>query len=413
MDDRDYLNDGSQGQAYTSQAYSDPTAYARPDAAKPKKQKRGAGLALLCALLSLLCGFAGAYVGYRVFKPQTVAPAENDNVGFITAGEHGAVSTNIETLADLVDVTEQSVVEITTETMATSSIFGQYITEGAGSGVIIREDGYIVTNDHVTSGARNITVKMNDGTTHEAVLIGSDVKTDLAVIKIDVDGLVPAVFGSSGSVKVGDRVIAIGNPLGSLGGTVTDGIISALDREIEVNGQMMTLLQTNAAVNPGNSGGGLFNAFGELVGIVNAKPSSSSYTTSIDGLAFAIPVDTVKKVASSLIDSGYVAGRVVIGISVLEISDPQTAQQYDVDEYGVYIVSITEGSGADKARLEVGDRIISINGNAVESASDITSVLDDARVGDIVTIEIVRDGRAASYDVELGEYIPEDRRQAS
>ena len=396
---------------YSQQFGLDGSKYAQQG---PKKTKKGvgAGIIAICAVLSLLCGFGGSYLGYRLFGSSAPAEQESTPGGFVTAGEHNAVTTSIESLSDLVASTEDSVVEITTEKMTTSSIFGQYITEGAGSGVIIRADGYIATNNHVTSGASNITVKMNDGTTYPAQLVGSDSKTDLAVIKIEATGLNAAVMGESADVSVGDRVIAIGNPLGSLGGTVTDGIISALNREIQVNGQTMTLLQTNAAVNPGNSGGGLFNAYGELVGIVNAKPSSTAATTSIDGLAFAIPVDTVKQVAGSIIDSGYVTGRVVMGISVLEITDEQTAWQYKVDRYGVYIVSITEGGGADRAGLEVGDCIISVNEQVVETANDITSQLDEAEIGDKVSVQIIRDGRTSTYEVELGEYVPEEQAAA-
>ncbi|MEG2083183.1 MAG: trypsin-like peptidase domain-containing protein, partial [Oscillospiraceae bacterium] len=249
---------------------------------------------------------------------------------------------------------------------------------------------------------------MTNGKQYDATLVGADAKTDLAVLKIDESGLTPAVMGNSNDVKVGDTVIAIGNPLGSLGGTVTDGIISALDREIQVLGQMMTLLQTNAAVNPGNSGGGLFNAYGELVGIVNAKPASDTGgASSIEGLGFAIPVDTVKEVAGQLIDSGYVTGRVMMGVSVLEISDQATARQYNVDRFGVYIVSITDGLGADKAGLKVGDCILSINDNVVEQTADVTKVLDEVNVGDRVAVQIIRNGKLMNFNVELSEYVPE------
>ncbi|MDO4565882.1 MAG: trypsin-like peptidase domain-containing protein, partial [Oscillospiraceae bacterium] len=359
--------------------------------AKPPKKKSNAGLVVLCIVLSLIFGFGGAALATFVFDDGTRSNTASD-AGLSTASEHSLVTTSIESLSDLVALTQDSVVEITTESVSTSSIFGQYVTEGAGSGVIVRSDGYIVTNNHVTSGARNIVVTLSDGSSYDATLVGSDSKTDLAVIKIDANNLTPAVMGESSEVSVGDRVIAIGNPLGSLGGTVTDGIISALDREIEVSGQSMTLLQTSAAVNPGNSGGGLFNAYGELVGIVNAKPSSSSSTTTIEGLAFAIPVDTVKEVVSSIIETGYVTGRVVMGISVYEISTQQEAMQYNVNRYGVYIVSITEGGGADRAGLQVGDCIISINGNVVDTSSDITSVLDESGIGDTVEVQVIREG---------------------
>ena len=370
---------------------------------KEKSPKRfGAGFVAICVVLSLLCGLAGGFIGTKVFGSSST-PAITE------AGEHTTVSTTIESYADLVDKTADCVVEITTEEVTSNSIFGQYVTSGAGSGVIIRSDGYIVTNNHVTSGASNITVTLHNGETYTATLVGSDSKTDLAVIKIDADNLTTAVFGSSDDVRVGDSVIAIGNPLGSLGGSVTNGIVSALEREIEISGQKMTLLQTSAAVNPGNSGGGLFNAYGELIGIVNAKPSNtsvSSESTTIDGIAFAIPVDTVKEVATSIIENGYVTGRVVMGISVVQVSDKQTAMQYNVSRTGVYIVSVVSGGGAEKAGLEVGDCILSVDGSLVEETSDVTSALDGKSVGDTVEVQVIRDNRMLEFTVELTEYTP-------
>lgn len=167
-------------------------------------------------------------------------------------------------------------VEVTTEAVTTNAFFGQYVQSGAGSGVIITEDGYIITNNHVVSGASQVTVRTSDGTEYPATVVGADSKTDIAVLKIEATGLTPAVVGDSDSLQVGEFTLAVGNPLGELGGTVTDGIISALDREVTVENQTMNLLQTNAAVSPGNSGGGLFNERGELIGIVNAKSSGQN-----------------------------------------------------------------------------------------------------------------------------------------
>lgn len=190
-------------------------------------------------------------------------------------------------VAEVVKNVADTVVEITTTNVVTDRFYGQYITSGAGSGVIISENGYIITNHHVIDGARTITVRLTDGSEFSAKLVGSDADTDIAVLKIQATGLSYAVMGSSASLVVGQEVVAIGNPLGSLGGTVTDGIISALDRTVVVDGHKMTLMQTNAAINPGNSGGGLFNRAGELIGIVNAKQAD----TGIEGLGFAVPID--------------------------------------------------------------------------------------------------------------------------
>lgn len=198
----------------------------------------------------------------------------------LLCGTASAATLVVIDLADIVDETSPSVVEVFTETKQVSNWFQEYVTEGAGSGVVLSEDGYIVTNHHVIDGANTIKVRLSNGQAYTATLTGTDEKTDLAVLKINASGLKAAKLTDSTTVRVGDFVIAIGNPLGELGGTVTEGIISAKDREITIDGETMTLLQTSAAVNPGNSGGGLFNLSGELVGVVNAKSSGND----IEGL---------------------------------------------------------------------------------------------------------------------------------
>ncbi len=377
----------------------------------PNRPHRRAGFAValcaVCILLSLGCGFLGTYAANRWFPPaQQTQDAGNDGASLIDAPLHtGTADSKSDSLSAVIEATKDSVVEITTESVSTSTFFGQYVTRGAGSGVIVRADGYIVTNNHVISGANTINVTLTNGESYTATLVGSDSKTDLAVLKIDAAGLVPAVFGNSADVQVGDVVVAIGNPLGSLGGTVTDGIISALDREILVQNQSMTLLQTSAAINPGNSGGGLFNVYGELVGVVNAKPSDNAAGTgsSIDGLGFAIPVDTVREVVSQLIDNGYVSGRPAMGVTVLYIGDAQTARQYGVSRYGVYIVSLVEDMGAEAAGLQAGDCIMSIDGAVVSSTADVTAALDAHEVGDSVEVQVIRDDRILTVSVQLME----------
>ena len=271
--------------------------------------------------------------------------------------------------------------------------------QASGSGVIISEDGYIITNAHVISGASQIKVRTSDKTEYEAELIGSDTKSDIAVLKIEATGLTPAVIGDSDKLVVGEFTLAVGNPMGTLGGTVTNGIISALNRDITVQGQTMNLLQTNAAVSPGNSGGGLFNEKGELIGIVNAKSAEEG----AEGLGFAIPVNTAMQVAQSLIDNGYVTGRPALGIQVLAVSDWQMMMQYGVSQPGVYIVDVTEGSCADKAGLQAGDLFVSIDGNAVADTVDVTSALDSHAVGDTIEVQVARQGKVVQVSVVLEE----------
>lgn len=301
-------------------------------------------------------------------------------------------------LADMVDEMSPSVVEVFTETKQVSSWFQEYVTEGAGSGVILTEDGYIVTNHHVIEGASTIKVRLSSGQTYTAILTGTDEKTDLAVIKINASGLTAAKLADSSSARVGDFVIAIGNPLGELGGTVTEGIISAKDRKITIDGESMTLLQTSAAVNPGNSGGGLFNLDGELVGVVNAKSSGED----IEGLAFAIPANTVKEITQELIQHGYVTGRPQLGISVAQITKPGMGWQTYYSTPGLYITQSSVDNG-----LKFGDRIVQIDGTTISSAADVSSVLDRHSVGDVVKVVVSRNSKEITISVKLTEQKPE------
>jgi len=285
-----------------------------------------------------------------------------------------------------------SIVEIRTETVATGGRMGQLVSEGAGSGVIISNDGYIVTNNHVIEGANRITITLKNAETFTANLVGRDVKTDIAVLKIEASELKAAILGDSSQLVVGELAVAIGNPLGELGGTVTEGIISALDRDIVIDGESMKLLQTSAAINPGNSGGGLFNAYGELVGIVNAKSSGSD----IEGLGFAIPVNTAKTVIEQIISYGYVQGRIDLGITLLDITDLRTAMMYRVSNTGVYVVEAEPENG-----LKSGDRIVSINGTEMTSSSDVKSVIDSFSVGQVVEFVLERGQQTLTIKITL------------
>ncbi len=315
----------------------------------------------------------------------------------LLAGNASAATLVAVDLADTVELASPSVVEVFTETKQVSPSYQEYVTEGAGSGVVLTADGYIVTNHHVIDGASAIRVRLSGENAYAASLVGTDEKTDLAVLKIEASGLTPAKLSDSSQIRVGDFVIAIGNPLGELGGTVTEGIISAKDREITIDGQAMTLLQTSAAVNPGNSGGGLFDLDGELVGVVNAKSAGSD----IEGLAFAIPSNTVQHVAQELIQHGYVTGRPQLGVSVTKVSRPSMGWQTYFDKPGVYIAQTVEDNG-----LRVGDRIIQMDGMAISSSADISAVLDRHSVGDTVKVIVSRGGRETSVSVTLTEKKP-------
>ena len=328
----------------------------------------------------------------------TTAPGTMPAPAETTPGGSGLI-TAAGGIAGVVEKASQSVVEIQVEVAQTNPFYGNTVLSGSGSGVILTADGYIVTNDHVVEGATTITVRTKDGTEYEGTLVGTDPASDLAVVKVEAQGLQQATFGDSDAIQVGEAAIAIGNPLGKLGGTVTSGIISAKDRELTIGDETMTLIQTSAAINPGNSGGGLFNENAHLVGIVNAKSGG----TNIEGLGFAIPANLVRQVTDDLIQKGYVSGRPEIGITLMMISDPQTAFMYRVNELGLYVSGVNRENG-----LKAGDLVVSVGGETIETSADLKEVLSERKAGDILTFVVKRDGVEMTVDVTLVEKIPEE-----
>ncbi len=375
-----------------------------------KEKKKVNGWAIGCAVLALALCLCGAFMAGYFIAPSnpTQAPGQAGEGQGQTPPRDEAVfyhAVQVETTIDENSVAgvaakvSGSVVEITTESVQLGSYFREYVSSGAGSGVILTENGYIVTNAHVISGADTITVRLSSGNEFIAEVVGSDSQSDIAVLKIDAEGLTPAVIGNSDSIVVGEDVVAIGNPLGELGGTVTDGIISALGREVTIEGETMKLLQTNAAVNPGNSGGGLFNMRGELIGIVNAKSSGSS----IEGLGFAIPSNEAYEVVTQLYEFGYVRGRVTLGLDLVEITNSTMAYYYRVNALGLYI------SGSEyNGELQSGDRIISLDGTEITSYADYKGVLGMHEVGDSLKMVVVRGGKTVEVEVYCYEQTPEN-----
>ena len=437
--DTGYPNVGSSGMN-TANQYNDPqpepeTAYTAPqtdngaggatppvhpvqpqDAQPPKKKKKFNGKRVarsaVALVLAAAMGFAGGFVGAKFggsgkvviqqVAPSSTADSASGSDSSITAASSSGSSLTTEQVADLVS---PSVVVITTEQVVYSqwSWYGQnQVESGAGSGVIISSDGYILTCAHVVDGASTITVTIGDKD-YTATLVGEDTTSDIAVIKIDADGLTPATVGNSDSLKVGQSVMAVGNPLGELGGTVTGGMISALNRSVTIQGSSsvntMSLIQMDASVSPGNSGGGLFNMNGELVGIVNAKSSSSD----AEGLGFAIPINDAIKVAQELLENGYVTGRPYLGITYLAVEDAQTAAQLGVNAYGVYVVEVVKGGPAEKAGMQAGDRIVSVDGTEIASKDDLGTLIQKHAAGDTLSITIAREGQMQTVNVTLGE----------
>ena len=365
------------------------------------KRYKTSSMLLAVVLASLISGVMGALTVYNIFleyienvelRPSvTIQSVERRQHSNIPEAEAVAAILSIE---DAAEIALKSVVEVSTESKAENMIFGSYVTSGAGSGVIIATDGYIVTNDHVVSGCEKIVVRLSDGTYYEARLVASDVQTDLAILKIDAVNLPAALFADSSDLRVGQRTLAIGNPLGNLGGTVTEGIISAKDREIVLGGEKMRLLQTSAAINPGNSGGGLFDLEGSLIGIVTAKPSGEES----EGLGFAIASNMVKEVAASLIHNGYVTGRAGIGVMAVEVSSWTDRIKHNVPENGVYITSAEEGSG-----FSAGDRIIAADGDYISDMDSLRSVINRHSVGDILDFRVKRGDEIVTVQAALSE----------
>ncbi|MBQ8687194.1 MAG: trypsin-like peptidase domain-containing protein [Ruminococcus sp.] len=285
---------------------------------------------------------------------------------------------------------------------------------GTGTGVIMSEDGYIITNAHViydsTSGygaAKSVEVQLSDQeTVYPAEVVAYDVESDLAVLKVDQTGLTPAEFGNSDECMVGELVVAIGNPLGlELQNTVTCGIISAMNREITINDKEMTLIQTDTAINSGNSGGPLINSAGQVIGINSAKMSSSYSSTSatIEGIGFAIPITEAKEIVDDLITYGYVTGRPQLGITCQDVSEA-VSQAYNIP-VGSYIISITEGGAADKAGLQIQDVIIAIDGQTITSTEELNDYKNQHDAGEQVVLTIVRAGQQMEVTVVLEEAV--------
>jgi len=393
-----------------------------PSQKPPKKRRNGGKVVLFIALGVILAGvsFGSGALGNRLFG-DLLAPSDEESIDTQTevtdaAETVPAILTPVETAeeasaasttpiapvvtpvsyAEVAAKTKPTVVEITTEMVSGYSYFQQFIQSGAGSGVIISQDGYIITNNHVIEGANKITVRLTTGEEYVATLIGTDAQSDIAIIKIDATGLPYANVGDSSKLVVGEEVLAIGNPLGSLGGSVTNGIISALDREITIDGQKMRLLQTNAAINPGNSGGGLFNMRGQLIAIVNAKSAG----TGIEGLGFAIPINYAYEIAEDLMTSGYVSGRPIMGISYIAIDDYMDLMRYGVVSYGIYVYD-----GGDTP-LQNGDRIVRIGDYEVQNVATLKSAIQSYKVGDTVKVTVVRQGTYTDLEVTLIEEKP-------
>ena len=404
-------NDYKQNYSYNSQqSYANVNEVSYYPNQNKKKSKK-----FLTGLVAVICVLAIAVtsvVGYSMIsgKGISISVSDADNAGSTKSSSGGSASEksnrdtkNLPTLTQLATPSDAlSIPEIVEK--VSGSVVGISASSSSqtatGTGIIMKEDGYIITNAHVVSGASSLSVVFTDEdkTSMKAELIGIDSQTDLAVIKIDKKGLTPAEFGKSADLQVGEIAIAIGNPLGfELAGSVTSGIISALDRTLTIEDQEMNLIQTDASINSGNSGGALVNAYGQVIGITSAKVSSAYG----EGLGFAIPIDNAKPIIDDLIKYGYVKGRPVLGLSGQTITE-LWSQYYGVPQ-GFIVRNVEDGSAAAKAGIKVGDVVIGINNTTITSISEFNKIKAKYKAGDTITITLYRQGNKMNVKATLDE----------
>ena len=377
-----------------------PAPAAQTEAAAPKKHTgRLVALALVCALLGGVAG--GAAVRYIPALASRTTLYEGSHAPTVVSISNVTTEQPL-TLPQIYASNLNSTVGITTE-LVTTNYWGQQVKgAAAGSGFVISQDGYILTNYHVIEGATAIQVAFADGRTYDATLVGGESPNDIAVLKIEAEDLTPVVLGDSDNLVVGEQVCAIGNPLGELTYTLTAGYVSARDRSITMSdGTVMNMLQTDTAINSGNSGGPLFNMYGQVIGITTAKySSSSSSSASVEGIGFAIPINDVKDMVKDIIEKGYVSGKPNVGIIMNDV--PADAQRYGIPA-GASVAAVLEGACGDKAGLQVGDIITAVGDTPVTSSKQLSSLVKEYKAGDTVSFTVYRDGQNQTLSITLDE----------
>ena len=369
----------------------------------PKKQGFFQRTAVKVTALILACAVAGGLAGWG---GAAIAKSSGTEKATIQQSDRQPVSVQVKTVdgqtkmepAEVYASVVNSAVSINCSATSTN-IFGQTTqTASSGSGFIITEDGYVVTNYHVISGASSVQVTLYNGDTYDATVIGGDSDYDVAVLKIEASGLQPVTLGESADVNVGDTVLAIGNPLGELTFSMSQGIVSSCDRAINVDGTPFNMIQVDCSINPGNSGGPLVNLYGEVVGIVSAKYSSYSSTT-VEGLGFAIPISDVRSIITDIMENGAVTDKAYMAITAGTMTE-QMAAQYNIDvTQGVFVYSVVSGGAGDKAGLRLGDVITKMGDKTLASRQDLSAAMKGYRAGDTVTLTVYRGGQY--IEVEL------------
>ncbi len=352
-------------------------------------------LILACAVAGGLAGWGGAAIAGSSTSRTAIQQSSRQPVSVQVKNVDGQTKmVPAEVYASVVN----SAVSINCSATSTN-IFGQQTqTASSGSGFIITEDGYVVTNYHVVSGASSVEVTLYNGDTYDATVIGGDSDYDVAVLKINASGLQPVTLGESADVNVGDTVLAIGNPLGELTFSMSQGIVSSCDRAINVDGTPFNMIQVDCSINPGNSGGPLVNLYGEVVGIVSAKYSTYSSTT-VEGLGFAIPISDVRSIITDIMENGAVTDKAYMAITAGTMNE-QMAAQFNIDvTEGVFVYSVVEGGAGDKAGLRLGDVITKMGDKTLTSRQDLSAAMKGYRAGDTVALTVYRGGQY--IEVEL------------
>lgn len=388
-------------QTYTPPIYTPPVKKEK----KPLSTGKVIALALCCSLVGGILG-AGACM---ITQGRTTSSGKDHSVIYEGQRETSVIDTatidtsKIMTPAEVYATNVNSTVGITTS--ITTNYWGYQTTSAAsGSGFVLSEDGYILTNHHVIEGSNAITVTFYDGTSMAAELVGYDSSNDIAVLKVDATKkLTPVILGDSSNTNVGDQVIAIGNPLGELTFSLTQGVVSALDRQVTTsNNATMTLMQTDCAINSGNSGGALFNLYGEVIGITNAKYSTNaSSSASIDNIGFAIPVNQIKHIVESIIEKGYIS-KPYIGVRVTDVSEE--TQRYGLPK-GAAVYEVTPDAPAEDAGLQVNDIIVAVDGTAITGSNDLVSIVRNCEVGQVLKLNVYRSGSYLDINLTVGEQV--------
>ena len=412
-----YRSDNQPGQSYDTGSYGNSYQYGTPpvqEMKSVKKKRTGLKIAALALVCALLGGAAGGGLAWAVMK---------GGVGesTISVSNRPATEVAVQTVdgvkamsdAEVYAANVNSVVSINVTGTSGTNFFGQPVqTASAGSGFILTTDGYIVTNYHVVENAETVKVSLYNGDEYEARYVGGDEEYDIAVIKIEGTDLPAVTLGDSSALNVGDHVLAIGNPLGELTFSMSGGMVSSVNRAINVDGTPFNMIQTDASINSGNSGGPLFNQYGEVVGIVSAKYSSSAGGASVEGLGFAIPMNDVVAMIQDIMTNGYITNKPYMGITPGSMNEQMAAQyRYDVST-GVFIYSVEEGSAADRAGLKMGDVILKVDDNVIKTVEDLTSVKKQYAAGDTSTLTIYREKQEMTVELTW-DAVPADQQSST